>query len=37
MTVAGFLANLLPATLGNVGGAGVFVALIYWLIYLRGR
>jgi formate transporter len=37
VTVAGFLANLVPVTLGNVIGGGVFVALIYWLIYLRGR
>ena len=37
VTVAGFLANLLPVTLGNIVGGGVFVALIYWLIYLRGR
>jgi formate/nitrite transporter len=37
VTVAGFLANLVPVTLGNIGGGGVFVALIYWLIYLRGR
>jgi formate transporter len=37
VTVAGFLANLVPVTLGNIVGGGVFVALIYWLIYLRGR
>jgi formate/nitrite transporter len=37
VTAAGFLANLVPVTLGNIGGGGVFVALIYWLIYLRGR
>ena len=29
------LANLLPVTLGNVVGGSVFVALIYWMIYLR--
>ena len=34
VTVAGFLANLVPVTLGNIVGGGVFVALIYWLIYL---
>ena len=37
VTAAGFLANLVPVTLGNIVGGGVFVALIYWLIYLRGR
>jgi formate transporter len=37
ITVAGFVANLIPVTLGNVVGGGAFVALVYWLIYLRGR
>ena len=36
VTVTGFLANLVPVTLGNIVGGGVFVALAYWLIYLRG-
>jgi formate/nitrite transporter FocA (FNT family) len=27
--------NFLPVTLGNIVAGGVFVALIYWLIYLR--
>lgn len=27
--------NLFPVTLGNILGGGVFVALFYWLIYLR--
>lgn len=35
VTVAGFLANLVPVTLGNIVGGGVFVALVYWLIYLN--
>jgi formate transporter len=35
VTAAGFLANLIPVTLGNIVGGGVFVALVYWLIYLR--
>ena len=34
-TAAGFLANLIPVTLGNIVGGGGFVALVYWLIYLR--
>ena len=37
VTLAGFIGNLLPVTLGNIVGGGVFVALIYWLIYLRER
>ncbi len=35
ITIVGFAANLLPVTLGNIVGGGVFVALVYWLIYLR--
>ena len=27
--------NLVPVTFGNIVGGGVFVALVYWLIYLR--
>ena len=34
-TLAGFLANLIPVTLGNIVGGGVLVALVYWLIYRR--
>ena len=35
--LAGFIANLLPVTLGNiVGGAGL-VGAIYWFVYLRGQ
>ncbi|HOX48479.1 MAG TPA: formate/nitrite transporter family protein [Spirochaetales bacterium] len=28
--------NLLPVTLGNIAGGGLFVAFAYWLAYLRG-
>ncbi len=36
LTVSGFLVNnLLPVTIGNILGGGVFVALVYWFIYLR--
>lgn len=28
--------NLVPVTLGNVVGGSVFVALVYWIVYLRG-
>jgi formate transporter len=31
---AGFLANLVPVTIGNVIGGGLLVALVYWFIYL---
>ena len=37
VTVGGFLANIVPVTIGNVIGGGVFVALSYYVIYLRGR
>ncbi len=30
-----FLGNLLPVTLGNIVGGGLFVAIVYWSIYLR--
>jgi formate/nitrite transporter len=35
--VAGLVGNLVPVTLGNIVGGGVFVALVYWLVYLHGR
>ncbi len=31
-----FLHNLLPVTIGNMIGGVFFVALVYWVIYLRG-
>ena len=34
--VGGFVANLVPVTLGNIVGGSAFVALTYWLVYLRG-
>ena len=30
-----FTANLLPVTLGNIVGGGLFVAAIYWFVYIR--
>ena len=30
-----FLANLIPVTIGNIIGGGLFVALVYWVVYLR--
>lgn len=35
ITVGGLINNLIPVTLGNIVGGSVFVALVYWLIYLR--
>ncbi|MDF2152459.1 formate transporter FocA [Vibrio sp. CAU 1672] len=36
LTLGNFLMNnLLPVTLGNIIGGGVFVGMWYWLIYLR--
>jgi formate/nitrite transporter len=35
VTLASFLGNLVPVTLGNIVGGSVFVALVYWMIYLR--
>ncbi|MCE9602942.1 MAG: formate/nitrite transporter family protein [Gemmatimonadetes bacterium] len=37
VTIAGLVANLVPVVLGNIVGGGVFVALIYHVIYRRGR
>jgi formate/nitrite transporter len=37
LDIAGYLTNLIPVTVGNIIGGGVFVAGVYWLIYLRGR
>lgn len=36
LTISTFLgSNLLPVTLGNMLGGGLFVGLVYWFIYLR--
>ncbi len=35
VSVASFLGNLIPVSLGNIVGGSVFVALVYWLIYDR--
>jgi formate/nitrite transporter len=34
LSIAGFVGNLVPVTLGNIVG-GTFVGSIYWLVYLR--
>jgi len=35
VTAGAIVANLVPVTLGNIVGGSVFVALVYWLVYLR--
>lgn len=35
VTSGAIIANLVPVTLGNIIGGSVFVALVYWLVYLR--
>jgi formate/nitrite transporter FocA (FNT family) len=35
ITLAGFLANLVPVTLGNVLGGTVPVGIVYCFVYLR--
>ena len=29
-----FLSNLIPVTVGNIGGGAVLVAAVYWVIFL---
>lgn len=36
VSLADFAGNLVFATLGNIVGGGVLVALVYWVVYLRG-
>ena len=31
------LGNLIPVTAGNIVGGSVFIALVYWLVYLRPK
>lgn len=37
LTWLGFVRNLVPVTIGNIIGGGVFVGAVYWLVYLRKR
>ncbi|MGL4483941.1 MAG: formate/nitrite transporter family protein [Anaerovoracaceae bacterium] len=30
-----FVNNLLPVTLGNIVGGGIFVGMVYWFVYIR--
>ena len=34
---SGLAANLVPVTLGNIAGGSVLVAMVYFLIYRRGK
>jgi formate/nitrite transporter len=36
LTWWGFLNNLIPVSIGNIIGGGLMVALVYYLVYLRG-
>ena len=36
ITFAGMLGNLGPVIAGNIVGGSILVALVYWVIYLRG-
>lgn len=31
------ISNLLPVTIGNIVGGSLFVAAVYWLVFLRGK
>jgi formate/nitrite transporter len=35
VTWAAFAGNLIPVTLGNAIGGGLFVGAVYWLVYIR--
>jgi formate transporter len=35
LNVAGFVGNLVPVTIGNIIGGGLFVGAVYWAAYLR--
>jgi formate/nitrite transporter len=37
LDLTGFVANMVPVTLGNMVGGGVLVGAVYWFVYLRGR
>ncbi len=36
LTIGGLAGNLIPVTLGNIVGCSVFVALVYYVVYIRG-
>ena len=36
LTTGGFIGNLIPVTLGNILGGALFVACVYWYVYVKG-
>lgn len=37
VTIASMFGNLIPVTIGNIVGGGLFVGCIYWYTYLKGK
>lgn len=37
ITLSEFAANMIPVTLGNIVGGSLFVALVYWIVFIRDR
>ncbi len=37
LTLANFLSNLIPVTIGNIIGGAIMVGLVYWLVYLKDK
>lgn len=37
MDLQGFIANLVPATIGNIIGGAVLVGAVCWVVYLRPK
>ena len=35
ISIADFITNLIPVTIGNIIGGSLFVAFVYWVVYLR--
>lgn len=35
ISIADFLANIIPVTIGNIIGGSIFVAFVYWVVYLK--
>ena len=35
ISILEFLANIIPVTAGNIIGGSLFVAFVYWVVYLR--
>jgi formate/nitrite transporter len=35
ISIVDFLANIIPVTVGNIIGGSIFVAFVYWVVYLK--